>query len=277
MRDFLARRPSPAMAVAFVALLAALSGTAIALPGTNSVDSGDIKNNVVRSKDIRNSNVRSGDIRNGTVTGTDVRNDSLTGADINESTLGMVPSANTANSASTANTANTANSAANVDKLKTVGGFKLVSASASNADQATARAAASEVPLYSAGPLSFYGKCYVDTDFNGVGLPATIAETFARTSANGSILEADDSNLPGDPFLDSNTPEEDRDMTEASSPTNGAETDADDNAAFGAAAPGGTSVSGQANVAAKQGDVTGGNGIYGDGNSCVFWGELITG
>ncbi len=45
MRDFLARRPSPAMAVAFVALLAALSGTAIALPGTNTVDSGDIKNN----------------------------------------------------------------------------------------------------------------------------------------------------------------------------------------------------------------------------------------
>ena len=52
MRDFLARRPSPAMAVAFVALLAALSGTAIALPGTNSVDSGDIKNSTVQSKDI---------------------------------------------------------------------------------------------------------------------------------------------------------------------------------------------------------------------------------
>ena len=270
MRRFIASRPSPAMAVAFVALLAALSGTAVALPGRNSVDSGDLKNGAVTTKDIKNNNVRSGDVRNNT----------LTGADINESTLGQVPSANTANTANTANsanTANTANSAANVDKLKTVGAFKLVSASASNDDQATARAAATEVPLYSAGPLSFYGKCYVDNDFNGVGLPATIAETFARTTANGSILEADDSNLAGNPFLDSDTAEDQRDMTEASSPTNGAETDADDNAEFGAAEPGGTAVSGQANVAAKQGDVPGGNGIYGGGNSCIFWGQLITG
>ena len=49
MREFLtSRRPTPAMAVAFVALLAALSGTAVALPGTNSVDSGDIKNKRLR-------------------------------------------------------------------------------------------------------------------------------------------------------------------------------------------------------------------------------------
>jgi hypothetical protein len=38
MRKLLARRPSPAMAVAFAALLAAVSGSAIALPGTNTVD-----------------------------------------------------------------------------------------------------------------------------------------------------------------------------------------------------------------------------------------------
>jgi hypothetical protein len=86
-----------------------LSGTAIALPGTGTVDSGDIKNNTVRSKDVRNNNLRSGDVRNSTLTGTDVRNDSLTGADINESTLGQVPSANTANSATTAGTAANAN------------------------------------------------------------------------------------------------------------------------------------------------------------------------
>ena len=111
MRDFLARRPSPAMAVAFVALLAALSGTAVALPGTNSVDSGDIKNGQVKTKDIKNNDVRSGDVRNSTLTGGDVSNDSLTGADINEGTLGQVPSATTANSANTANTANSANTA----------------------------------------------------------------------------------------------------------------------------------------------------------------------
>ena len=37
------------------------------------------------------------------VAGADVRNDSLTGDDLDESTIGRVPSANTANSASTAN------------------------------------------------------------------------------------------------------------------------------------------------------------------------------
>jgi hypothetical protein len=86
MRRFFARRPTPAMAVAFVALLAALSGTAVAsLPGTNTVDSGDIINSAVRSKDVKNSNLR----------GKDVKNASLTGRDIDEATLGTVPSATT--------------------------------------------------------------------------------------------------------------------------------------------------------------------------------------
>ena len=63
MREFLAsRRPTPAMAVAFIALLAALSGTAVALPGTNSVDGGDIKKNTVRGTDIRNGTILSKDI-----------------------------------------------------------------------------------------------------------------------------------------------------------------------------------------------------------------------
>jgi hypothetical protein len=111
MRDFLARRPSPAMAVAFVALLAALSGTAVALPGTNTVDSGDIKNGQVKNKDIRNNAVTGGKVKDGAVKSADVGDDSLTGTDINESTLGQVPSANAANTANTASTANTANSA----------------------------------------------------------------------------------------------------------------------------------------------------------------------
>jgi hypothetical protein len=114
MRRLIARFPSPAMGVAFVALLAALSGTAVALPGTGSVDSGDLKNNAVRSNDIRNNNVSTRDLRDGTVTGNDTRDDSLTGLDIDESTLGQVPSANTANTANTANSANSANTASSV-------------------------------------------------------------------------------------------------------------------------------------------------------------------
>jgi hypothetical protein len=90
------RRPSPAMAVAFVALLAALSGTAVALPGVNSVDSADIRNGQVKGKDIGRNAVTSRKIKNGAVTSADAKNDGLTGTDINEGTLGQVPSAGSA-------------------------------------------------------------------------------------------------------------------------------------------------------------------------------------
>lgn len=122
---FLSRhRPSPAMAVAMIALFVALGGTsAYALQGRNTVDSGDIINQQVRSADVQNGGVRSVDVRNdglrsidvldgtltaidvafgslrgdeiqdGTLSGSDVAGDSLTGSDIDESSLGQVPSA----------------------------------------------------------------------------------------------------------------------------------------------------------------------------------------
>jgi hypothetical protein len=117
MREFLAsRKPSPAMGVAFVALLAALSGTAIALPGTNSVDSGDIKNGTIRGKDIHRNAVTGKKVKNRSLTGADVKDNRLTGVDINESTLGQVPSA------TSANTANSAKSAVSAGNSSTVGG-----------------------------------------------------------------------------------------------------------------------------------------------------------
>ena len=108
MRRFLAnRRPTPAMAVAFIALLAALTGTAVALPGTNSVDSGDIKNKQVKGKDLANNAVTGKKVKNGAIKSADVGDDSLTGTDINESALGKVPSAANADNAANATNANT--------------------------------------------------------------------------------------------------------------------------------------------------------------------------
>jgi hypothetical protein len=71
--------PSPAMAVALVALFMAMGGSAYALV----VTSGSIKNNTIRSVDVRN----------GGLSGKDVRSDGLGGRAIKESTLGTVPSA----------------------------------------------------------------------------------------------------------------------------------------------------------------------------------------
>jgi hypothetical protein len=110
MRKWVERRPSPAMAVAFIALLAALSGTAAALPGKNGVDSGDIKNGQVKGRDIAKNAVTGKKVKNSSLIGPDVKNASLTGLDINESSLGKVPSAAASDNATHASAAD--NSAA---------------------------------------------------------------------------------------------------------------------------------------------------------------------
>ena len=51
-------RPSPALIVAMVALIAAVSGTALALPGKNSVKSNDIAPGGVKGTDIANGAIK---------------------------------------------------------------------------------------------------------------------------------------------------------------------------------------------------------------------------
>lgn len=65
------RRPSPAMIVAIVALIASLGGNAIAATVIIS-SSSQIKNGVVSSADIRNNTISSTDVRNGTITPNDL-------------------------------------------------------------------------------------------------------------------------------------------------------------------------------------------------------------
>ncbi|MFI5026917.1 MAG: hypothetical protein ACHQCI_09255 [Solirubrobacterales bacterium] len=73
------RRPSPSMVVAMLALFISLTGTAAALKGRNSVDSGDIKPRQVKTGDLANN--------------------AATGAKVLESSLGQVPSAASATNA----------------------------------------------------------------------------------------------------------------------------------------------------------------------------------
>jgi hypothetical protein len=54
MRDGRPSLAAAALAVAVVALVVALVGPALGLPGRNRVNSGDIRNESVRSKDLRN-------------------------------------------------------------------------------------------------------------------------------------------------------------------------------------------------------------------------------
>jgi hypothetical protein len=179
MRERISRRPSPAMAVAFLALLAALSGTAIALPGTATVDSGDLRNNSVRSKDVRNNNLRGGDVRNGSLRGTDVANDSLTGLDVNESTLGTVPTANTANAANTANTANAANTAGSATSADNFGGYSRVKIDQFSLGNAEART------LLTHGPFTLQATCNIVPAGNDT------ARIQISTNADNAAVNAD--------------------------------------------------------------------------------------
>jgi hypothetical protein len=61
------------MAVAFVALIAALSGTAAALPGKNSVKSDDIKNGQVKNKDLAKNAVTSTKVKDGVLLAKDFK------------------------------------------------------------------------------------------------------------------------------------------------------------------------------------------------------------
>jgi hypothetical protein len=88
------RGPSPAMIVAIIALVLALSGTAFAALGKNSVGTRQLKSKAVTT----------GKIASNAVNAAKVADHSLTGQDINIGALGTVPRATSADSAGNANT-----------------------------------------------------------------------------------------------------------------------------------------------------------------------------
>jgi hypothetical protein len=103
------RLPSPALILAFVALVAALgTGSAFALKGKNTVDTGDIKKNAVRSSDVKNN--------------------ALTGADINEGTLSIAGGGGGGGGTTSDVQPFTARLAANQTKTLTIGNFTVTSA-----------------------------------------------------------------------------------------------------------------------------------------------------
>ena len=90
------RRPSPALVIAIIALIASLTGTAWAALGKNSVG----------SRQLKSKSVTTGKIASNAVTGAKVAKESLTGEDIKISQLPAVPNATNAANASNANTVN---------------------------------------------------------------------------------------------------------------------------------------------------------------------------
>jgi len=88
MKNSQPRRPSPALVIAVIALIFALTGTAWAALGKNSVGSKQLKKNSVTKSKIKKEAVTAAKIKKGTITG----------KQINLAKLGTVPSAEVANS-----------------------------------------------------------------------------------------------------------------------------------------------------------------------------------
>jgi hypothetical protein len=192
MLAFLARRrPSPAMAVAFVALLAAVSGTAVALPGRNTVDSGDLKRGAVKNVDIGRGAVTGSKVRNRTLTGPKLRANSVTGAQIDEASLGQVPSATSANSATTATNASTA---ANAEKINGLGATKILLMNRSSGD-------VSEQTIYNANGLILRGSCAAgaETIVADTTVPGGEISSVGDDAGGGADFDVfDDDFNPGD-------------------------------------------------------------------------------
>jgi len=124
MGRFTPRRPSPALAVASIALFVSLGGVSYGL-ATGSIDSREIKDNAIRGKDIRNRTLTNKDLGRRELDGTNIKIERVGGDAVKEQVLesekiGKVSeagNAETAGSAETASTANSANTASNAIKL----------------------------------------------------------------------------------------------------------------------------------------------------------------
>lgn len=249
MKHFSALRPSPALLVACAALVMAMSGAAVALPGKGKVKANDIAKGAVKSKAIADGAVRNKEVKSKSLNGNRLKDGAVKARQIAEGTITsdkVAPDGLTSGNIRDYKTASTG----------------IVTAT-DGVDRATAREAAPPQELFAKGDLSIYAKCYRDTTNDRVW-----ADVFIATSQNGAIFDGDDE-LNGDPdFLDTDTAEADRALE---SNTDAATDSAVINEGeFTAMAPDGTGLTGQVGAAAKNGTLAGGNGLYGDGNVCLF-------
>lgn len=250
------RMPSPALVVALAALVVAMSGAAIALPGKNSVKSNDIAKNSVKSKQIKADAVKTKHLSDGSVTAEAIA-DGAVGA-------GKL-AADSVNGSKVANGSLSADDIGDYDLLDP-SSVRVTATEAATLD--AARTAAPETPLFSRGPVSIYAKCYRDTTTGEIE-----GAMFTRTTANGAMMEGDD-DLPGGGavLLNTNTLETDRELdTQSETTANEASFDEQEGLLM---SPDGDGVNILTFIGAKLGNLPGGDGPFGAGNVCLFGGSV---
>lgn len=117
-------RQLPALAVAGLALVAALSGTVYAAAKTGRIHGRTIKVKSLPGNRLAIGSVPGNRLKPGAIRGSQLAPGSITGIQIDASTLGQVPSAVHAETAQSARDAETSLNAANAQNAKTVNGYE---------------------------------------------------------------------------------------------------------------------------------------------------------
>ncbi len=249
-------RPSPAMIVATAALLMAMSGAAIALPGKATVQTNDLENEAVTakkiakgavaSKQIEGKSVKGNRLRDGTVKAKQIADGTITGKQVADDGL----------------------TDKNISDYEVIGESFVKVPATEAVTLAAAQAAAPETPLFSKGVLSIYAKCFL-----GTGPGEIRGVVYSRTSQDGAIQQGL-TNLPSSNalLLTTATPEDDRALDSGSTTVaNAGNVSEAESVLMG---PDGTDLHILTHIATKQGTFPAGNGAYGDGNVCLFGGEI---
>ena len=224
----------------------------LVLGGASALAASQLGKNTVGAGQLKRNSVTSAKIKRNAVTSTKIKKGAVTGAKIKLSSLGTVPSATTASN------------------LTSLGRKGLVQLTPTNgATEAAAREAAPETPLFAAGAFTLYAKCF--------SFGTTVkAEVFIRTTVNGAVFDGETDDADGAPsFLNTGTPETEREVEWESASTNSASILSAEDNVFVAMAPDGTAVQGIIPLAARNGTLPEGNGAYG-GGGCLFSGSMLT-
>lgn len=274
-------RPSPALFVALAALVMAMSGAAVALPGKNSVQKNDIENGAVTSKKIAKGAVGSAQIKGKSIKGNRIKDGGIKEKQLADNAVGAKKIADAA--VGEKKIADGAVVAAKVPdeglSSKKINDYAVISSAGGNfvkltateaATAAAARTAAPTTELFKKGQITISAKCFRDT-----ATDETFAEVYVATSTNGAIFNGATDALEGGnaatDFLNTDTGETDRVLDDETATAADASLGEGEFSIIGAD---GTHLVGQTTVAAKNGALAGGNGVYGDGNVCLFGGEI---
>ena len=274
-------RPTPALIVAMVALVMAMSGAAVALPGKGKVQTNDLQNSSVTKKKIAKGAVGSAQIVGKSIKGNRLKDDAVKSKQLAENAVTnkkIEAQAVTADkvkdgSLTGKQVAAEGISSGNISDYAVLGSAAGPFHKLTATDAATEAAGRSDAPattLFKKGQLTVTAKCFRDTGGNTV-----FAEIYIESSADGAIFTSFNDALIGGnaaaDFLNDDTALNLRQLGAANSTATSANM-AESN--FSAQAPDGTALNGQVTAASKNGALAGGNGVYGDGNVCLFSGQI---